>query len=148
MTQLLHLIVAFFLVVGRAAFAAPCQFDTQGEGRVAGTVDARSVRLNDGREVRLSGIEPTATTKQALTTLLAGRDVILRGNDDTPDRYGRQGALMFIGESDISVQAMLLAQGDAIVSGEISDKDCAAALMASEAEARRRKWAVGLTRRP
>ncbi|SFV19557.1 nuclease homologue [Bradyrhizobium arachidis] len=102
------------------------------------------MRLDDGREVRLSGIEATAKTKQALTSLLAGRDVVLRGNDDTPDRYGRQGALMFIGENDISVQAMLLAQGDAIVSGEITDKDCAAALMASEAGARRQKmgsWA-------
>ncbi|WP_342741102.1 thermonuclease family protein [Bradyrhizobium sp. B117] len=143
-TQRLHLIVAFFLVAGHAALAAPCQFDTQGEGRVAGIVDARSVRLDDGREVRLTGIEATAATKQTLTSLLAGREVILRGTDDTPDRYGRQGALMFIGESDISVQATLLAQGDAIVSAEITDKDCAAALMAAEAEARRQKmgsWA-------
>ncbi|WFU73114.1 thermonuclease family protein [Bradyrhizobium sp. CB2312] len=143
-TRLPHLIVGFFLVAGHAALAAPCQFDTQGEGRVAGIVDARSVRLDDGREVRLTGIEATAATKQTLTSLLAGREVILRGTDDTPDRYGRQGALMFIGESDISVQATLLAQGDAIVSAEITDKDCAAALMAAEAEARRQKmgsWA-------
>jgi endonuclease YncB( thermonuclease family) len=143
-TQRLHLIVAFLLIAGRTAFATPCQFETQGEGRVAGIVDARSVRLDDGREVRLTGIESTATTKQALASLLIGRDVILRSNDDTPDRYGRQGAFMFIGESDTSVQAMLLAQGDAIVSAEITDKDCAAALMAAEAEARRQKkgnWA-------
>lgn len=141
-TQRLHLIVAFLLVAGHAACATPCQFETQGEGRVAAIVDARSVRLDDGREVRLIGIE--ATTRQALTSLLTGRDVILRSVDDTPDRYGRQGALVFIGESDNSVQATLLAQGDALVSAEIMDKDCAAALMASEAEARRQKkgnWA-------
>ena len=68
----------------------------------------------------------------------------LRGSDDTPDRYGRQGALVFIGESDTPLQAVLLAQGDAMVSAEITDKDCAAALMTSEAEARRQKkgnWA-------
>ncbi|SEM84412.1 thermonuclease family protein [Bradyrhizobium sp. OK095] len=143
-TQRLHLIVAFLLIAGRTAFATPCQFETQGEGRVAAIVDARSVRLDDGREVRLTGIESTAAAKQALASLLIGRDVILRSNDDTPDRYGRQGAFMFIGESDTSVQAMLLAQGDAIVSAEITDKDCAAALMAAEAEARRQKkgnWA-------
>jgi endonuclease YncB( thermonuclease family) len=143
-TRLLHLIAACLLVASRAAFAAPCQFETQGEGHVAGIVDARSVRLSDGREVRLVGIEPTASTKQALTSLLTGRDVTLRGTDDTPDRYGRQGAMLFIGESDISVQATLLARGDAIVSAEIADKDCAAALMAAEAEARRQKkgnWA-------
>lgn len=51
---------------------------------------------------------------------------------------------MFTGETDISVQAILLVQGEAIVSAEIADKDCAAALMAAEAEARRQKkgsWA-------
>ncbi|MHC4047483.1 thermonuclease family protein [Bradyrhizobium sp. 23AC] len=142
--QRLHLIVAFLLLASHTALATPCQFEAQGEGRVAAVVDARSVRLDDGREIRLAGIETTATTKQALTSLLAGRDVTLRGSDDTPDRYGRQGALVFVGESDISVQAMLLAQGDAMVSAEITDKDCAAALMTSEAEARRQKkgsWA-------
>lgn len=144
MTRRLHLIAACLLIAGHAACATPCQFEAQGEGHVAGVVDARSVRLDDGREIRLSGIEATATTKQALTSLLAGRDVTLRGTDDTPDRYGRQGALVFIGESNASVQAMLLAQGDALVSAEITDKECAAALMASEAEARRQKkgnWA-------
>ena len=127
-----------------AAFATACQFESQGEGRVAAIVDARSVRLDDGREIRLTGIEATATTKQALASQLAGRDVTLRGTDDTPDRYGRQGAFIFIGEGDTSIQATLLAQGDALVSAEITDKDCAAALMASEAEARRQKkgnWA-------
>lgn len=122
----------------------PCQFESQGEGRVAAIVDARSVRLDDSREIRLTGIETTATTKQALMSLLIGRDVVLRGTDDTPDRYGRQGAFVFVGESEISVQATLLAQGDAIVSAETADKDCAAALMASESEARRQKkgnWA-------
>ena len=143
-TRLLHIIVALLLVAGRTAFATPCQFEAQGEGRVAAIVDARSVRFDDGREIRLTGIEAISTTKQALTSLLVGRDVTPRSADDTPDRYGRQGAILFIGESDTSVQAMLLAQGDAIVSAEIADKDCAAALMASEAEARRQKkgnWA-------
>ena len=143
-TRLLHLTVAFLLVAGHAALGAPCLFESQGEGRVAAIVDARSVRLDDGREIRLTGIEPTATTKQALASLLTGRDVTLRSADDTPDRYGRQGALVFIGEGDSSVQAMLLAQGDALVSAEITDKACATALMSSEAEARRQKkgnWA-------
>jgi endonuclease YncB( thermonuclease family) len=143
-TQLLRFVIAPLLVAGHTAFAEPCQFATLGEGRVAAIVDARSVRLDDNREIRLTGIEPTATTKQAMTALLVGRDVTLRGNDDAPDRYGRQGALVFISESDTPVQAVLLAQGDALVSAEITDKDCAAALMASEGEARRQKkgnWA-------
>ncbi|WP_369726561.1 thermonuclease family protein [Bradyrhizobium sp. LLZ17] len=143
-TRPFHLIAAFLLAASHTAHASPCQFESQGEGRVAAIVDARSVRLGDGREIRLTGIETTATTKQALTSQLVGRDVSLRGTDDTPDRYGRQSALLFIGDSDTSVQAMLLAQGDALVSAEIADKDCAAALMGAEAEARRQKkgnWA-------
>jgi endonuclease YncB( thermonuclease family) len=142
--QSLHLTVASLLIAGHTASATPCQFEAQGDGHVVAVVDARSVRLDDGREVRLTGIEATATTKQALTSLLVGHDVTLRGTDDTPDRYGRQGALIFVGESDRSAQAMLLSQGDALVSAEITDKECATALMASEAEARRQKkgnWA-------
>jgi endonuclease YncB( thermonuclease family) len=143
-TQRLHLIIGLLLFAGHTANATPCQFEAQGEGHVTAIVDARSVRFDDGREVRLTGIEATATTRQALTSLLIGRDIILRGTDDTPDRYGRQGALVFIGESETSVQVTLLAEGNALVSAEIADKDCAAALMASEAEARRQKkgnWA-------
>ena len=65
-TQRLQLI-AILLVAGQSAFASPCQFESQSEGRVT-AIDARSLRLDDGREIRLTGIEPTATTKQALTS--------------------------------------------------------------------------------
>lgn len=142
-TRQLHVIVAFCLVAHHAS-AAPCRLESQGEGRVATIVDARSIRLDDGREVRLAGIEPTSTTKQALMSDLVGRDVMLRGSDDAPDRYGRQSALVFADGGETPIQITLLARGEAIVSGEIADKDCAAALMASEAEARRQKrgnWA-------
>lgn len=146
MKQQVTLLVAASLLLAchGAARAGACQFEAQGEGRVAAVTDARSLRLDDGREVRLTGIEPVATTKQALTALLVGRHVTLRGSDDTPDRYGRQVALVFFTGSDTPVQGLLLAQGEALVSGEISDKDCAAALLAAEAEARRAKkgnWA-------
>jgi endonuclease YncB( thermonuclease family) len=120
-----------------AAVASACRFEPQGEGRVAEIVDGRSIRLDDGREVRLAGIEPAATARQTLMTLLRGREVSLRGSDDAPDRYGRQSALVFLADSqEISVQALLLADGEALVSAEIADKDCAAALLATEAGAR------------
>jgi len=41
-----------------AASAAPCAFELQGEGRATEVTDARSFRLQDGRDVRLGGIEP------------------------------------------------------------------------------------------
>jgi endonuclease YncB( thermonuclease family) len=125
------------------ADAAGCAFELQGEGRVVAILDARTFRLQDGREVRLAGIEPVVSEKanrtSALSAILAGRDVTLRGEDDTPDRYGRQPAFVFLASSETLVQGELLAQGDALVSGAVTNKDCAAMLMAAEAEARQAK---------
>jgi endonuclease YncB( thermonuclease family) len=140
-----------FMLVAAAtspADAAGCAFEPQGEGRVAEILDARSFRLADGREVRLAGIEPVVTEKasrtSALSAILAGRDVTLRGEDDTPDRYGRQPAFVFLASSETLVQGQLLALGEALVSGTVTNKDCASTLMAAETEARQAKrgtWA-------
>jgi endonuclease YncB( thermonuclease family) len=136
-----------------AAAAAPadatgCAFEPQGEGRVAAVIDARTFRLQDGREVRLAGIESIAGNKAgsiaALAAMIAGREVTLHGDDDNPDRYGRQPAFVFLAGSDTPVQSLLLAQGEVLVSAEVADKDCAATLFAAEAEARRARrgtWA-------
>jgi endonuclease YncB( thermonuclease family) len=133
------------------ADAAGCAFEPQGEGRVAAVVDRRSFRLEDGREVLLAGIEPAmaemGSRTSALATLVAGREVTLRGEDDTPDRYGRQPAFVFLGSSETSerlVQGLLLEQGEALVSATVTNKDCASLLAAAEAAARQAKrgaWA-------
>jgi endonuclease YncB( thermonuclease family) len=132
------------------ASAAACLFEPQGEGRVAAVTDARGFRLEDGREIRLAGIEPAsfATTSKArtaaLSAIIPGRDVTLRGQDDAPDRYGRQVAFVYLAGSDTPVQNELLRQGEALVSADVAEKDCAAALFAAEAEARQAKkgtWA-------
>ena len=126
--------------------AAPCSFEPQGEGRVAAIIDARSFRLTDGREIKLAGIEPVASDaigrNAALSALLAGREVSLRGADDAPDRYGRQRAFVFIDGTDNPVQAALLSQGEALVSAEVTDKDCVTALLAAEAAARAAKSGI------
>ena len=111
------------------ASAAPCEFEPQGEGRVTAVLDARSFRLQDGREVRLAGIEAPASEKsvqqsQALGAMLIGRDVRLGATDDTPDRYGRQTAFAFLATSEIPVQAELLMQGEAVASASVADKEC------------------------
>ena len=118
------------------ACAAACLFGPIGEGRVAEITDARSFRLDDGREIRLAGIETAGTDKAALAAMLFGQDVTLRALDDTPDRYGRQSAFAFLGASETPVQGLLLAQGQALVSTEIGEKECAAALATAEAEGR------------
>ena len=47
--------LAIAACIGRAE-AAGCNFEIQGEGRVTAVVDARSLRLDDGREVaRIEG---------------------------------------------------------------------------------------------
>jgi hypothetical protein len=111
-------------------------------------IDARSFRLDDGREVLLAGIEPVtaeaADRTTALAAIVAGRDVTLHGQDDTPDRYGRQPAVVLVSGSDEPVQAQLLAQGEALLSGTMTDKDCASILSSAEAtgrQARRGTWA-------
>jgi len=138
--------VSFLVTATSAAQAAACSFEPQGEGHVAAIIDGRSFRLDDGREIRLAGIELVADGKDtaALSAMIRDRDVSLRGPDDTPDRYGRQTAFAFLAGSDMSVQAQLLAQGAALASPEVADTDCAGALMAAEAGARTEKkgrWA-------
>jgi endonuclease YncB( thermonuclease family) len=141
---------AILIVAGstNSATAAPCTFEPQGEGRVSAVIDARSFRMEDGREVRLAGIETVTAAKpdatSTLSALIAGRDVTLRGESDAPDRYGRQPAFVFPDQADASVQGQLLAQGEALFSGIIADKACAAELIAAEAvarQARRGVWA-------
>ena len=81
-------------VAHTGTLSAACSFAVQGEGRVTGIVDARTFRLDDGREVRLAGIETDLGQKLArgslkLETLIGGRDVTLRAGDDKPVTVAR-----------------------------------------------------------
>ena len=84
---------------------------SQGEGRVGAVIDARSFRMEDGREVLLAGIETVGKSdrNRALSALVAGRDMTLRGESDAPDRYGRQPAFVF-STGRRAVQSLLLAR--------------------------------------
>ena len=139
---------AFVIFAAEPASSAPCEFEPQGEGRVTEVIDARSIRLEDGREIRLAGIEPAFpeqpgnARRSALTSLLAGRTVRLHGDDDTPDRYGRQTAFAWRLPDETLVQQELLAEGEALVSATAGDSECAAALLATEATARDAKRGI------
>lgn len=126
-----------------------CNLPAQGEGRVSAIIDGRTLRFDDGREVRLAGLElpgPASDRQRAtavLTTLLDGEFATLRGGDDAPDRYGRQTALVYRHGSEIPVQVALLEQGTAMMSPTI-DATCLPQLSAAEntaREARRGIWA-------
>jgi endonuclease YncB( thermonuclease family) len=132
-------------VVPMDAVSAACLFAPQGEGRAVEIIDGRTFRISDGGEVRLAGIEPAPgiqTSPTDLAALIIDRDVTLHGDSDTPDRYGRQQAFVFIDASGTSVQVQLLVQGAALNSGTVSDKTCAAELAAAEASARHAKRGI------
>lgn len=139
---------AVFAAAAAPLLAAPCSFEAQGEGHVAEVIDGRSFRLGDGREIKLAGIElvssdaTRAERAAALSAMIAGKDVTLSGADDAPDRYGRQTSFVFLAGSDTPVQSLLLAEGAALASSEIADKECAAALLAAEGAAKAAKKGV------
>jgi endonuclease YncB( thermonuclease family) len=139
-------LAAIAAMAAAPASAAPCAFEPLGEGRVSVVTDARSFHLEDGRDVRLAGIEPVFPEKagqtRALAAMVAGHDVRLSGEDDAPDRYGRQAAFVWLLPDETLVQRELLAQGEAIVAPAVSDKDCAATLMAAEGMAREAKRGI------
>ncbi|EGP09702.1 hypothetical protein CSIRO_0634 [Bradyrhizobiaceae bacterium SG-6C] len=144
------LTVTIVMLRSEAAFSA-CEFSDQGHGRVVAVLDGRTFRLDDGREVRLAGLEiaddMAERSKAALAGLIEGRAVTLRGHDDAPDRYGRQPAFAVLDGSDAPVQFDLLTKGEAFASPTAVDSSCSRALLAAEATARAARrgiWAVSV----
>ena len=128
------------------ALAAACSLAPQGEGRVSAIIDARTFRMDDGREVRLAGIETVTAARRTAALpsvrLLPAAMSPCTEQTDAPDRYGRQPAFVFVEQAATPVQNQLLAQGDALVSGAVADKACAAELAAAEAAARRARRGI------
>jgi endonuclease YncB( thermonuclease family) len=136
-------VVVAGVLASPAADGAACSFPEQGTGRVTDVIDIRTIRMSDGAEIRLAGIEPAPgqTSAVALAALVAGHDVTLQGDSDAPDRYGRQSAVVLVGAGN-PVQLQLLADGAAMASGTMTDRACAAELSAAEAAARRARRGI------
>ena len=116
-----------------------CKPDLIGTATVRAVLDARTVLLADGREVRLAGIEVPASAgaKAALEAAVSGRDIALARLGPETDRYGRLSALIGLpGGDSPSFQAMLLAQGYARVAARVGDGACAADFLSAERKAR------------
>jgi len=113
---------------------------------VAGVVDARTVALDDGRELRLASIEipaadvgaghANADAKAYLASLVTGRTVAL-GNSEH-DRYGRVVAHAFVADMEPPrwIQGELVARGHARVAGRRGAPACTTALRQRERAAR------------
>jgi endonuclease YncB( thermonuclease family) len=121
-----------------------CKPAVVGTGTVASVRDGRTVLLTDGREVRLAAIEVVDSSRDALRSLVDGRELQLMRLGSDQDRYGRVVAFVRIGDAQQSIQEMLVAQGQARVAARIGDKACADILLRSERvarAARRGLWA-------
>ncbi|HEY6755416.1 MAG TPA: thermonuclease family protein [Pseudolabrys sp.] len=118
------------------AAQASCNLASLGSGTVANIRDGRTLLLADGREIRLAAIEVTDNSRDALQSLVDGRDLQLKQLGRERDRYGRLVAFVFVGDSGQSVQEAMLKQGQARVSARIGDKACADILLSAERGAR------------
>ncbi|MDQ3558838.1 MAG: thermonuclease family protein [Pseudomonadota bacterium] len=117
------------------------------ETRVAAVIDARSVKLEDGRVLRLAGIETfallldsgddaEATLRGRLETMLARaplRVVLLTGR---PDRHGRLSALVAAADGAL-VQEVLAREGLALAVAAGDPLPCFARFLSAENSARR-----------
>ncbi|MGZ3293137.1 MAG: thermonuclease family protein [Xanthobacteraceae bacterium] len=136
--------------------SSSCRFAPAGSGKVRAIADGRSFTLEDGREIRLAGIEvphlpgpgETGTrataglaARAALESIVAGQNVELRQNDMAIDRYGRMSALVYVPResSQESVAHAMLARGFARVSAHVGERSCADELLARERVAREAK---------
>ncbi len=128
---------------------------------VVRVIDAETVLLDDGEEVRLIGAlaprspdlkpdaqpwTPEEAATAALRDLVAGRSVELASSGRTRDRYGRLLAHLFLEENGerIWVQGRLLSTGQARAYGLPESFACARELLAHERvarEARTGLWA-------
>jgi endonuclease YncB( thermonuclease family) len=142
------------------ALAVPCGGDAMAQTTVSRVIDGRTFVLDDGREVRLSGIETPPlgspqdadaapgglAARDALIALAGGDQVVLRRAEAPSDRYQRLLAYAYTvrdGE-EFFTQGELVASGFARVGDQVGSAACAAELLARENAARAAKlglWA-------
>jgi len=149
-----------------AAFAesppAACRGEPIATATVARVLDGATFTLDDGRDVRLGGIDAPpfgdagaaaadsaagAQAKGRLESLLTGGPVILRRLGAQNDRYGRVVAQVFTNADggERWIQAEMVGAGFARVSARVGDRACAAELLRRERLARDGKlglWAA------
>jgi len=138
--------------------SAPCVLEGGEHAVVTSIVDGDTVSLEDGRQVRLVGIQapklalgragfedwPLAEeAKQALSEMVLGRPVGLFYGGLAQDRHGRVLAHLQVGDGQKDwsagqgwVQRRLVAQGLARVYSFADNRACIDPLLAAEAEAR------------
>ncbi len=137
MARTLGFAALIFALTDSARADEACRFVTIGTATVR-TISEAGITLDDGRTVRLAGVELANTAE-----LGAGTALTLKRLPAVPetDRYGHLNAHVFIGESGTErwLQADLVGRGLARVSSRVGDPVCARLLHAREQTARAAK---------
>lgn len=140
---------------------ADCDIRKQTKRAVVAVIDGETIKLDDGREVRLTGIlsprpppglaagaswPPAVDAEQALSALLTGRSVRIAVKGRHTDRYGHALAHVFLidGKKETWIEEKLVEAGHARVASSSEATDCIADLLKVEDKARRAKrglWA-------
>jgi endonuclease YncB( thermonuclease family) len=130
------------------ASAQACGSVALGDGRVAAVEDAKTLRLADGRHIRLAGIEwgtSAETARAVLASIVLDRQVVLKSTG-IEDRYGRIHAFPSVNGSETPIQYALLDRGLAVTGTRVGDAGCRDALLRRERAARAARlgiWGAG-----
>ena len=133
--------------------AMGCDLSEPETGTVAAIIDGETLKLADGRTVRLIGAKApmpplgfrgedpwplVEEAKEALTRLAAGKEVELRYGGTRTDRHGYALAHVFVvdGASRLWLQQEMVKAGLARVYSFPDNRACVGELLASESEAR------------
>lgn len=135
-------------VAANAAEIAGCATEEGGASAVVEIVDSQTLRLADGRFVRLVGLFVplafmgpyvfNAAEKSAnlLRQVALGRKAMVRYGGRKQDRYGVHLAQVVLGDDGIWLQQRLALEGFALYAPQVDNKACARELLAAEQEAR------------
>ena len=133
--------------------AAACDLPESERGTVASIIDGETLKLADGRVVRLIGVKApmpplgfrgddpwpfVEEAKKALTRLASGKEVELRYGGARTDRHGYALAQVFVtdGASSIWLQKEMVGEGLARVYSFPDNRACVGELLAAESDAR------------
>jgi micrococcal nuclease len=146
-------------VFGTSLPVVACDLSEPETGMVAAVIDGETLKLADGRTVRLIGAKApmpplgfrgddpwpmVEEAKDALTRLAAGKEVELHYGGTRTDRHGYALAQVFAvdGKSRIWIQGEMVGEGLARVYSFPDNRACVKELLARESEARERRLGV------
>jgi endonuclease YncB( thermonuclease family) len=151
LTRLIALLLVLLVPTSVSLAQMPPELTEGGKALAAEAIDGDTLRLADGREVRLIGIQapklplgrpgfetwPLAgEAKAALEALAVGKAVVLGYGQAREDRYGRALAHLFVEDSGVWLQGAMLEAGLARVYSFEDNRMLIPEMLAAERAAR------------